>query len=114
MKKQDFYGKPHGTFPKSCLGAETREVVTNESVIVIVAFGVVAGWPVRRIAWRSGFGFFGDEAIGIPESFASDRLSPQTGIHLGKALAAPIIDAAIGVIILFSVLSVISDRLGRP
>jgi len=87
--------------------------LTNEGVVVVIAVGIVAGLIAGNYAWSSGFGFFGDMAIGIVGSFIGDELFPETGIHLVDGLGALIADAAAGAVALLLLMSVVFGGLGR-
>jgi uncharacterized membrane protein YeaQ/YmgE (transglycosylase-associated protein family) len=86
--------------------------LSNESLIVIIGVGVVAGWLAGRIAWGTGFGLVGDAAIGIVGSLIGDWLLPQLGVHLGAGISALFINATIGAIVLLLIVSVVSGGLG--
>lgn len=75
-------------------------VLSNESIIVILFVGLVAGWLAGKIVRGTGFGIIGDLVVGIVGAFIASLLFPRLGIHLGFGLIAKIIDSAIGAIIL--------------
>ena len=75
-------------------------VLSNESIIVILFVGLVAGWLAGKIVRGTGFGIIGDIVVGIVGAFIASLLFPRLGIHLGFGLVAKIIDSAIGAIIL--------------
>ena len=60
--------------------------ISNESLLVILVVGLVAGWLAGKIVRGAGFGLIGDIAIGIVGAFIGDWLLPQIGIHLGTEL----------------------------
>lgn len=43
--------------------------LSNESIIVILVVGLVAGWLAGKIVQGTGFGLIGDLAIGIVGAF---------------------------------------------
>ncbi len=57
--------------------------MSNESLLVILFVGLVAGWLAGQIVWGSGFGLIGDLIMGIIGAFIGDWLLPRIGIHLG-------------------------------
>ena len=57
--------------------------LSNESLIVIVIVGIVAGWLAGNIVRGGGYGLVGDLIVGIIGAFIGDWLLPQLGIHLG-------------------------------
>lgn len=72
--------------------------VSNESLIVILLVGVVAGWLASHLVDGTGFGLIGDMVIGVIGAFIGDWLVPQLGIHLGTGTLSAIINATIGAI----------------
>ena len=96
--------------------------LSNESLLVIVIVGVVAGWLAGQIVRGGGFGLIGDLIVGVIGAFIGDWLLPRLNIHLGVGTIALIINATIGAIVLLIVLRVVSggggggwgSRLRRP
>ena len=60
--------------------------ISNESLLVILFVGLVAGWLAGQIVRGAGFGLIGDLVIGIIGAFIGDWLLPQVGIHLGTGI----------------------------
>ena len=54
--------------------------LSNESIIVILAVGLVAGWLAGKIVRGAGFGLIGDIAIGLIGAFIVDWLLPRLGL----------------------------------
>jgi len=77
--------------------------MSNESLLVILFVGLVAGWLAGKIVRGAGFGIIGDILIGIVGAFISAWLFPRLGIHLGTGLVSEIIYSAIGAVILLLV-----------
>jgi uncharacterized membrane protein YeaQ/YmgE (transglycosylase-associated protein family) len=75
-------------------------VLSNESIIVILFVGLVAGWLAGKIIRGTGFGIIGDILVGIAGALIASLLFPKIGIHLGSGLVSEIIYSAIGAIIL--------------
>ncbi|RUZ45080.1 GlsB/YeaQ/YmgE family stress response membrane protein, partial [Mesorhizobium sp. M7A.F.Ca.US.007.01.1.1] len=46
--------------------------LTNESIIVILVVGLIAGWLAGKIVRGSGFGLIGEIAIGIIGAFIGE------------------------------------------
>ena len=86
--------------------------MSNESLLVIVAVGVVAGWLAGQIMRGGGYGLFGDLIIGVIGACIGDWLLPRLGIMLGAGLVAAIIDATIGAMLLLFVLRLFAGRGG--
>jgi uncharacterized membrane protein YeaQ/YmgE (transglycosylase-associated protein family) len=74
--------------------------LSNESIIVILLVGLVAGWLAGKIVRGAGFGLIGDIVIGIVGAFIASWLLPQLHIGLGVGLVREIIDATIGAVVL--------------
>jgi uncharacterized membrane protein YeaQ/YmgE (transglycosylase-associated protein family) len=81
--------------------------MSNESLVVILVVGLIAGWLAGQIMRGSGFGLVGDLVIGVIGSFIGDWLLPQLGLHLGVGLVALIVNATIGALVLLFVLRVL-------
>ena len=86
--------------------------MSNESLLVILFVGLVAGWLAGQIVRGAGFGLIGDLVIGIIGAFIGDWLLPQIGIHLGTGIVSAIINAAIGAILLLLVIRLLRGGLG--
>jgi uncharacterized membrane protein YeaQ/YmgE (transglycosylase-associated protein family) len=80
--------------------------LSNESLIVIIVVGIVAGWLAGQIVQGGGFGLIGDLIIGIIGAFIGDWLLPRLGIHLGVGTVALIVNATIGAIVLLFLIRV--------
>ena len=78
-------------------------VLSNESIIVILFVGLVAGWLAGKIVSGTGFGIIGDILVGVAGALVASLLFPKLGIHLGTGLVSEIIYSAIGAIILLLV-----------
>jgi uncharacterized membrane protein YeaQ/YmgE (transglycosylase-associated protein family) len=86
--------------------------LSNQSLIVILVVGVVAGWLAGQVVAGGGFGLIGDLVIGIIGAFIGDWLLPRLGLHLGSGLISLIVSAAIGAIVLLLVLRLLAGRRG--
>ena len=75
-------------------------VLSNESIVVILFVGLIAGWLAGKIVRGTGFGIIGDILVGIAGALVASLLFPRLGIHLGSGLVSEIIYSAIGAIIL--------------
>jgi uncharacterized membrane protein YeaQ/YmgE (transglycosylase-associated protein family) len=87
--------------------------LSNESVVVILLVGLVAGFLAGKIVRGAGFGLIGDLCIGIVGAFIGDWLLPQLGIHLGTGIISAIINATIGAVLLLFVLRLVQGRRSR-
>jgi uncharacterized membrane protein YeaQ/YmgE (transglycosylase-associated protein family) len=74
--------------------------MSNESLLVILFVGLVAGWLAGQIMRGTGFGIIGDLIVGIVGALIGGWLLPQLGIHLGTGLISAIVNATIGAVLL--------------
>jgi uncharacterized membrane protein YeaQ/YmgE (transglycosylase-associated protein family) len=81
--------------------------MSGESLIIILAVGLVAGWLAGQIVRGTGLGFVGDIIVGIVGAFIGDWLLPRLNIHLGAGMAAAIINATIGAVVLLAVIKLL-------
>ncbi len=88
--------------------------LSNQSLLVILVVGIVAGYLAGRIMEGGGFGLIGDLIVGLIGAFIGDWLLPQLGIHLGTGIIELIVNALIGAIVLLFVLRLIGGRGARP
>ncbi|WP_257165265.1 GlsB/YeaQ/YmgE family stress response membrane protein [Bradyrhizobium sp. SRS-191] len=86
--------------------------LSNESLLVILFVGIVAGWLAGRVMDGGGFGLIGDLVVGLLGAFVGNWLLPRLGIHLGVGLVAAIINAFIGAVVLLLVLRLIGGGFG--
>jgi len=81
--------------------------LSNESLLIIILVGIVAGWLAGQVMQGTGFGLIGDLIVGLLGAFIGDWLLPQLNIHLGVGLVALIINAFVGAIVLLLILRLI-------
>jgi uncharacterized membrane protein YeaQ/YmgE (transglycosylase-associated protein family) len=86
--------------------------ISNESLLVILVVGLVAGWLAGKIVRGAGFGLIGDLVIGIVGAFVGDWLLPRIGIHLGAGTISAIVNATIGAVLLLLVVGLLRGRFG--
>ena len=82
-------------------------VLSNESIIVILFVGLVAGWLAGKVVRGTGFGIIGDIIVGIAGALIASLLFPKIGIHLGTGLLSEIIYSAIGAVILLLIVRLV-------
>ena len=68
--------------------------MSSESLTVILAVGLIAGWLAGQIVHGTGYGIINDLIIGVVGSFIGGWLLPQLGIHLGAGIIAAVILAS--------------------
>jgi uncharacterized membrane protein YeaQ/YmgE (transglycosylase-associated protein family) len=86
---------------------DTKMHMSNESLLIILGVGLIAGWLAGQIVQGTGFGIVGDLIIGIVGAFIGSWLLPQLGIHLGSGIIAAIINATIGALILLLIIRLV-------
>src|ERR1700682_471488 len=74
---------------------DTKMHMSNESLLIILGVGLIAGWLAGQIVQGTGFGLIGDLIIGIVGAFIGSWLLPQLGIHLGSGLGPAIVHATL-------------------
>jgi uncharacterized membrane protein YeaQ/YmgE (transglycosylase-associated protein family) len=84
--------------------------LTNESIVVILLVGLVAGWLAGKIVRGAGFGMIGDMLIGIVGALIASWLLPRLHIALGVGIIRQIIDATIGAVVLLLVVRLVRGR----
>ena len=82
--------------------------LSNESLLVILAVGLVAGWLAGKIVRGAGYGLVGDIAIGVIGAFVGDWLLPRLGIHLGSGMLNLAVNATLGAVVLLLIVSLVS------
>jgi uncharacterized membrane protein YeaQ/YmgE (transglycosylase-associated protein family) len=82
--------------------------LSNESIIIILVVGLIAGWLAGQFVRGAGFGLIGDIAIGIVGAFIGDWLLPRLGVHLGSGTINLIVNATIGAIVLLLIIRLVS------
>jgi uncharacterized membrane protein YeaQ/YmgE (transglycosylase-associated protein family) len=107
--KERFSGESEGGMIDIGVTDSMRELsedkMSNESLIVILVVGLIAGWLAGQIVKGTGFGIVGDLIVGIVGAFIGSWLLPRLGIHLGAGLLSAIVNATIGALILLLIIS---------
>jgi uncharacterized membrane protein YeaQ/YmgE (transglycosylase-associated protein family) len=101
-----------GISQRSSRSEVTLVHLSNQSLLIIIIVGVVAGWLAGRVMEGGGFGLIGDLLVGLIGAFIGDWLLPQLGIHLGAGIVALILNAFIGAVVLLLVLRLVSGGWG--
>jgi uncharacterized membrane protein YeaQ/YmgE (transglycosylase-associated protein family) len=79
----------------------------SESLIVILAVGLIAGWLAGQIVQGTGYGLINDLIIGVIGAFIGGWLLPHLDIHFGFGIIAAIINATVGAVLLLLVLRLV-------
>jgi uncharacterized membrane protein YeaQ/YmgE (transglycosylase-associated protein family) len=86
--------------------------LSNESLLVIILVGLVAGWLASHLVGGTGLGLIGDIVIGVIGAFIGDLLLPRLGIELGTGTIGAIINATLGAIPLLVIIRLVRGRGG--
>ena len=86
--------------------------LSNQSLLVIIVVGIVAGWLAGRVMEGGGFGLIGDLIVGLLGAFIGDWLLPQLDIHLRTGIIASIINAFVGAVVLLLILRLVTGWRG--
>ena len=86
--------------------------MSNESLLVILLVGIIAGWLAGKIVRGTGFGIIGDLLVGVVGAFIGNWLLPRVGIHLGTGVVSAIVNATIGAILLLLVVRLLGGAGG--
>ena len=86
--------------------------MSNESLLVILLVGIVAGWLAGKIVRGTGFGIVGDLLVGIVGAFIGNWVLPRLDIHLGTGVLSAIVNATIGAILLLLIVRLIGGAGG--
>ncbi|MGC2075025.1 MAG: GlsB/YeaQ/YmgE family stress response membrane protein [Xanthobacteraceae bacterium] len=81
--------------------------LSNQSLLIIIVVGIVAGWLAGKVMEGGGFGLIGDLVVGLIGAFIGDWLLPQLGIHFGVGIIALIVNAFIGAVVLLLMLRLV-------
>ena len=61
--------------------------MSNESLLVILVVGLIAGWLAGQIVQGTGFGMIGDLVIGIVGASSAGGYCPNSASILARALS---------------------------
>ena len=81
--------------------------LSNESILVVLFVGLIAGWLAGKIVRGTGFGIIGDILVGIAGALVATFLFPKLGLHLGSGLVSEIIYSAIGAVLLLLIVRLV-------
>jgi len=81
--------------------------LSNESILVILFVGLVAGWLAGKIVRGTGFGIIGDILVGIAGALIASFVFPRLGIHLGTRLVSEIIYSTFGAVLLLVIVRLV-------
>jgi uncharacterized membrane protein YeaQ/YmgE (transglycosylase-associated protein family) len=68
---------------------DTKMHMSNESLLIILGVGLIAGWLAGQIVQGTGFGIVGDLIIGIVGAFIGSWLLPHWPHRIGLRRELP-------------------------
>jgi uncharacterized membrane protein YeaQ/YmgE (transglycosylase-associated protein family) len=84
--------------------------MSDQSILIILLVGLIAGWLAGQIVRGTGFGIIADICIGIVGALIGTWLLPRLGIHIGGGFISSVIVATIGAVLLLIVLRLFHRR----
>jgi uncharacterized membrane protein YeaQ/YmgE (transglycosylase-associated protein family) len=81
--------------------------LSDRGLLVILVVGVVAGWLAGKAVRGAGFGLVGDAALGIVGGLAAEWFTHRFGVHLWHGIIGLTITAALGAIVILTVLRIV-------
>src|SRR5215469_13042000 len=86
--------------------------MSNESILMTVVIGGLAGWLAGHVMRGSGYGIVGNIVVGLLGAFVGNWLlrAMNFTIHLGNAYIDRIVVALIGAALLMFIVSLIRPR----
>lgn len=82
-------------------------MMSNESLLVFLLVGALAGWLAGQAVRGGGFGLIGDIVVGIVGAFIAGWLFPHLGFSLGTGIVRAIANATIGAILLLLIIRLV-------
>jgi uncharacterized membrane protein YeaQ/YmgE (transglycosylase-associated protein family) len=82
-------------------------MVSDQSLLVILVVGLIAGWLASHLVRGTGYGLIADLCLGIVGALIGDWLFPRLGLHFGSGILADIISATLGAVLLLIVLRLV-------
>lgn len=86
--------------------------MSTESLVIIIAVGIIAGWLAGQIVQGTGFGTLGDLLVGIAGAFVGSWVLPQLHVHLGMGVVAAVINATLGAVLLLILIGLLRGGSG--
>ena len=86
--------------------------MSNESILMIIVIGGVAGWLAGLIVRGSGYGIIGDIIVGLIGAFVGNWIvrAFHLSINFGSSFADRIIISVVGAVLLMLVVGLLRPR----
>jgi uncharacterized membrane protein YeaQ/YmgE (transglycosylase-associated protein family) len=87
-------------------------IVSNESILMVVVIGGVAGWLAGLILRGTGYGIIGDIIVGLIGAFIGNWLvrAFHFSVNLGSPVADRIVVSVVGAVLLMPVIGMLRPR----
>lgn len=86
--------------------------MSNESILMIVVIGAVAGWLAGLILRGTGYGIIGDIVVGLIGAFIGNWLvnAFHLSVNLGSPVANRIVVSVAGAVLLMLIIGLLRPR----
>src|SRR5436190_13919855 len=86
--------------------------MSNESMLMIIVIGGVAGWLTGLILRGTGYGIIGDIVVGLVGAFIGNWLvrAMNVSINLGSPVANRIVVSVVGAVLLMLLIGLLRPR----
>jgi uncharacterized membrane protein YeaQ/YmgE (transglycosylase-associated protein family) len=89
-----------------------RAIVSNESILMVIVIGGVAGWLAGLILRGTGYGIIGDIIVGLIGAFVGNWLvrAFHFSVNLGNPLVDRIVVSVVGAVLLMLIIGLLRPR----
>jgi uncharacterized membrane protein YeaQ/YmgE (transglycosylase-associated protein family) len=86
--------------------------MSNESILMIIVIGAVAGWLAGLLLRGTGYGIIGDVVVGLIGAFVGNWLLRTThvSVNLGSPIADRVVISVVGAVLLMLVVGLVRPR----
>src|SRR5262249_9598042 len=99
-RRRKLHRLPAGAIDRGRRQGRGVQIMSGESVLVILLVGLIAGWLAGQLVQGTGYGLFGDIAIGLVGALIASWLFPKLGVRLATGILGQILYATIGAVLL--------------
>ena len=103
---------PGPIVPRHLSHAKGRSAMSNESLLMTIVVGGVAGWLAGLVMRGSGYGVVGDIVVGLLGAFVGNWLLRATNfsLNLGTPVLNRIVVALVGAVVLMFAIGMLRPR----
>lgn len=86
--------------------------MSNESILMIIVIGGVAGWLAGLILRGTGYGIIGDVIVGLIGAFVGNWLvrAFHFSVNLGSPVADRVVVSVVGAVVLMLIIGMVRPR----